>query len=176
MMLNMIRPQNERSRARQQQVWELARDRSSSPYGGANPRGWTAALNELGAGRYALVGIRDYGEAVRTAAAAIRRTRRPVGLVMWSGRHAWVMSGFTSVGDPLVHPNFVVTGVRVLDPLYPRGSSAWGPSPRPGALLRPSELDDDFVPRRRRRNRPYPDYAPPGSYVLVLPQAAQPAR
>jgi hypothetical protein len=171
MMLNMIRPVNETSRARQQAIWELARDLSSSPYRGANPRGWTEALNQLGAGAYALVAVRDYGDALRTAAAAIRETRRPVGLVMWGGRHAWVMSGFTSSADPRATPGFVVTGVRVMDPLYPYGSSQWGASPVADTLLRPSQLDDQFVPRHRRRppSDGQPDYAPEGSYVLVLP-------
>ncbi len=169
MMLNLVRPGAERSRLRQQQLWELARARSASYYGGANPRGWTAALNELGVGPYALVGVTDYATALGTAATALRRTGRPVGLVMWGGRHAWVMSGFTSRGDPLTSAGFVVTGVRVLDPLYPSGSSTWGPSPRPDTLLSPAALDDTFVPRHGRRQ---PDYAAPGSYVLVLPLPA----
>ena len=88
------------SRASQQHLWEMAQARSDSPFGGANPRGWTAALNDLGIGPYVLVSIPDYDEALRVAATAIRETRRPVGLVMWRGRHAWVMSGFESIGDP----------------------------------------------------------------------------
>lgn len=173
MMLNMIRPTNERSRAQQQAMWELARDLSSGPYQGANPRGWTDALNELGAGSYALVAVKDYGEALRAAAAAITDTNRPVGLVMWGGRHAWVMSGFTSSGDPRTTPGFVVTGVRVLDPLYPYGSSQWGASPAADTLLRPAQLADQFVPRQRHRPSPdgRPDSAPEGSYVLVLPES-----
>jgi hypothetical protein len=54
----------------------------------------------------------------------------------------------------------------VLDPLYPHGSSRWGPSPKPDALLTPEQLAEQFVPRNGRRQ---PDYAPAGSYVLVLP-------
>ena len=78
----------------------MARDLSSSPFGGANPRGWTAVLNELGYGPYKLVSVPKYKEALRVAASAMRETGRPVGLVMWKGRHAWVMSGFTSDADP----------------------------------------------------------------------------
>jgi hypothetical protein len=106
-----------------------------------------------------------YEAALQAAARAIRATNRPVGLVMWTGRHAWVMSGFTSLGDPAVHAEFEVTGVRVLDPLYPHGSGRWGASPRPNALVTPDELARQFVTRTRNR----PDYAVPGSYVLVLP-------
>ena len=79
------------------------------------------------------------------------------------------MSGFTSLGDPRTDRDFVITGVRVLDPLYPQGTTKWGPSPRPDSLLRPSRLDDAFVPRRAHR---FPDYVPAGTYALVLPVGA----
>jgi hypothetical protein len=149
----------------QQALWEMARDRSSNSFNGANPRGWAAALNELGIGPYELVSVPDYGEALRTAASAIHATGRPVGLVMWSGRHAWVMSGFESIGDPAIHPDFSVTGVRVLDPLYPHGSGTWGPSPEPNALLFPDQLAAQFVIREPRR---WSSELPAG-YFLVLP-------
>ena len=93
MTLNMATDQTRTSRASQQALWEMARARSNSPFGGANPRGWTAALNDLGIGPYVLVSFPDLDEALRVAATALRTTRRPVGLVMWRGRHAWVMSG-----------------------------------------------------------------------------------
>ncbi len=86
-------------------------------------------------------------EAVLTAARAIRQTGKPVGLLMWRGRHAWVMSGFRATGDPLV-PGTRVTAVIVEDPLYPYGSSTWGPSPAPGEALSLTELGRQYVPRR----------------------------
>lgn len=166
MMLNMIREPNEGSRRRQGEIWDMARARSAfSRFGGANPVGWTAVLEELGAGDYELTSIKGYDDALQAAARAMRSTGRPVGLVMWTGRHAWVMNGFESIGDPGVHEEFRVTGIRVLDPLYPHGSRAWGPSPKPNSLLTPEELAEQFVTRTRNR----PDYAVPGSYVLVLP-------
>jgi len=100
-------------------------------------------------------------------AAAIVDTGRPVGLVMWRGRHAWVMSGFESIGDPSVHPDFSVTGVRVLDPLYPHGSGTWGPSPQPNALLSPDELATQFVVREPRRW----SLELGTGYLLVLPRS-----
>jgi hypothetical protein len=100
MALNLTTDRHDISRSAQESLWEMAQARSSSPFGGANPLGWTAALNDLGIGPYRLVSIADYDEALRVAATALRQTKRPVGLVMWRGRHAWVMSGFTSVGDP----------------------------------------------------------------------------
>jgi hypothetical protein len=166
MMRNLTDAKVTRSRAVQQDYWEMARDLSSSPFGGANPRGWTAVLNELGYGPYRLVSIPKYKEALRVAASAMRETGRPVGLVMWKGRHAWVMSGFTSDADPRAD-DFDVTGVRVLDPLYPHGSSLWGASPKPNSLLTPARLGRQFVFREPRRV----NLGVPPGYLLILPVA-----
>jgi len=151
MMRNLTDAKVTRSRTTQQDYWEMARDLSSSPFGGANPRGWTAVLNELGFGPYKLVSIPKYKEALRVAAGAMRETGRPVGLVMWKGRHAWVMSVFTSDADPRADDDFDVSGVRVLDPLYPHGSSLWGASPKPNSLLTPAKLGKQFVFSEPRR-------------------------
>lgn len=166
MTLNIATGADSDSRARQRRLWTMAQARSDSPYGGANPVGWTAALNDLGVGPYELVSIADFDDAVRLAARAIRETRRPVGLVMWEGRHAWLMTGFESRGDPAIHDDSRITGIHVLDPLYPHGSRVWGPSPRPDALIKPSTLAKQFVVRG-------PDHTYLGvqpGYVLVLPR------
>ena len=168
MALNMTTAKDERSRTQQKELWEMAQAHSISPFGGANPRGWTAALNDLGIGPYELVSIPDFHEALRVAAAALRETKRPVGLVMWRGRHAWVMSGFESNGDPAVHDDVAVTGVRILDPLYPHGSATWGPSPKPNALVKPATLAKQFVIRDQFRV----DLGVPPGYLLVLPTTA----
>jgi hypothetical protein len=165
MTLNMLRPENGRSRALQQRIWEMARDRSFSPFGGANPRGWVETLNELGVGPYELVSVPDYEQALRVAATSLRETGRPVGLVMWRGRHAWMMSGFTSDADPRATNDFTVTGINVLDPLYPKGSRTWGPSPEPGELITPEVLAEQFVIRDRGRM----NLGVPPGYLLVLP-------
>lgn len=153
--------------AHQGDLWEMARSRSFDSFNGANPLGWAETLTKVGLGPYAVVSIPDYADALRTAARAIAETGRPVGLVMWRGRHAWVMSGFESVGDPAAFPDFTVTGVRVVDPLYPYGSGTWGPSPEPNSLLSPDELARQFVVREPRR---WSSGLPTG-YLLVLPLA-----
>jgi hypothetical protein len=165
MTLNILGPEDDRTRATQQRLWERARDLSHSPFGGANPVGWVPLLNELGIGDWRLVSVPTLDEAVREAARAIRATERPVNLVMWRGRHAWVMSGFTSLGDPATTDDFEVTGVYVLDPLHPNGSSVWGPSPKPNSLLTPEELGEQFVARTRGRI----DLGVPPGYLLILP-------
>ena len=167
MALNMATDDSHASRKDQARLWAMAQARSSSPFGGANPRGWTAALNDLGIGPYVLVSLPTFEDALQVAAHAIRDTKRPVGLVMWRGRHAWVMSGFESIGDPAVHDDVEVTGVRVLDPLYPHGSGKWGPSPRPNALVSPATLAKQFVIRDHGRV----DLGVPPGYLLVLPTA-----
>ena len=165
MAVNMATDQERTTRADQGDLWEMARDRSFSPFGGANPRGWTAALNDLGIGPYRLVSLPTFDEALAVAAEAIRATGRPVGLVMWRGRHAWVMSGFEASGDPALVDAFEVTGIRVHDPLYPHGSSVWGKSPKPNTLVSPATLAKQFVLRDSTRV----DLGMPPGYLLVLP-------
>lgn len=151
----------------QGELWEMARARSSDSFNGANPLGWAQVLNEVGMGPYAVVSIADYEEALQTAARAIADTDRPVGLVLWRGRHVSVMSGFESLGDPDRFPEFSVTGIRVQDPLYPYGGEQWGPSPAPNSLLTPEQLATQFVVREPRR---WSTDLPTG-YLLVLPLA-----
>lgn len=154
--------------AQQGQLWEMARARSSDSFNGANPFGWAQVLTESGMGPYSVVSVANYEAALQTAARAMATTGRPVGLVMWSGRHAWVMSGFESVGDPAVFPEFQVTGIRVMDPLYPYGSGQWGPSPEPNSLLTPAQLATQFVVREPRRW----SSGLSAGYLLVLPVAS----
>jgi hypothetical protein len=168
MAWNMVRGDTRGSYEDQEALWEMARRQSSNSFNGANPRGWAATLNEIGVGPYQLVTVPEYEEALRTAAAAIRDTGRPVGLVMWRGRHAWVMSGFESLGDPAVDEDFVVTGIHVLDPLYPHGDATWGLSPEPNALLTPEELARQYKARDKRSWT----YDSPTGYVMILPVAA----
>jgi hypothetical protein len=169
MALNMSTDRSYESRSHQARVWRMARDYSDSPYGGANPNGWVPALNELGIGPYKMVSLPSFEEAMDTAARAIRKTKRPVGLVMWRGRHAWVMSGFESTADPKHFKDFKVTGIRVHDPLYPHGSAVWGKSPKPNSLVSRKTLAKQFVLRDGRSRVQLP--VPPG-WILILPVKA----
>ena len=145
---------------------------------GASVVGWSAGLNELGAGPYELIGTTTIDEALRLAAIAIRDTGKPVGLLMWQGRHAWVMSGFRATADPSTNADFRVTGVSVFDPLYPRGSRRWGASPKPGQLLSVAELGRQFVPRRSGPQATQWLAGFAGMYVIVAPYrvSARPAQ
>ena len=174
MMLNMIEPERDRTASTQLRLQRLARAWSGSrPDGrqrqGASVRGWAAGLNILDAGPYRLVGTTTLGEAVRTAARAIAVTGRPVGLLVWRGRHAWVMSGFTATADPRETDDFRVIRAIVHDPLYPHGSAIWGPSPSPGEAIPLAALGRQFVPRRMTNRFGGLPSTLGGKYVLVLP-------
>lgn len=176
MMLNMIEPGRDRTARTQLRLQKLARGRSGPrPDGsmrqGASVVGWAAGLNTEGAGPYKLAGTKELGDALKVAAMAMRQTGKPVGLLMWHGRHAWVMSGFKATADPLLTDDFKVTAVIVEDPLYPYGSTAWGRSPRPGEALSVKELGRQFVPRRKRSQWNFQRWGAnlAGMYVMVVP-------
>ncbi len=175
MMLNMMRARDDRSAAYQLELPNLARKwspRSFSsgdangqvrPRRGASSRGWAFGLTKLGYGPYRVTSASTLEDAVAWAALAMRRTGRPVGLLVWQGAHAWVMSGFEATADPLV-AGAEITHVRVLDPLYPRTSSTWGTSPAPDTRLSLKQLAADFVPWRPGRSN-----GMSGRYVIVMP-------
>lgn len=176
MMLNIMQPGADRSATTQGQLQDLARAWSGPrPDGttrqGASIRGWAAGLVIRGGGPYRVVGTDTLQEALRVAARAIRTHHRPVGLLVWRGRHAWVMSGFEATADPALGGPFTVTKVFVLDPLYPHGSKAWGPSPKPGSAVGVAAVARQFV--RRRAGGPWnslPGTARlAGKFVLVVP-------
>jgi hypothetical protein len=182
MMLNIMNPRNDRTATTQRRLQSFARDlsgptREGLARKGASVRGWSAGLNKLGAGPYRLVGTTTLAEAMRLAADSIRNTGKPVGLLVWAGRHAWVMSGFEATADPARTSKFKVTKAIVMDPLYPYGSSRWGASPRPREAITTATLRKQFVPRRRgmwpgavsNTESAATMNALAGRYVLVLP-------
>jgi uncharacterized protein YukE len=186
MMLNMIGERDDRTAATQRTLQNLARElsgpsRSGRQRQGASVRGWSGGLNQLNAGPYRLVGTTTLEEALHLSAKAIRQTGKPVGLLVWRGRHAWVMSGFRATADPLTTDAFKVTAAIVLDPLYPHGSTVWGPSPKPREALTPTQVGRQFVPRRQgsmpggtQGSGSAIMSALAGKYVLVLPYEITP--
>jgi hypothetical protein len=178
MMLNMIQPSNDRTAKTQVRLWELARSfrRTNDPTQlnsgdinrtrrGASSRGWAAGLTQLGAGPYVVTTRPTLEQAANAAARQIRMTGRPVGLLVWRGAHAWVVSGFEATADPLVDPDAKVTHLYVLDPYYPRVSKSWGPGPAPHSKLTLKKLGEDWVQWRRSSNRP----GLTGRWAMILP-------
>src|SRR6187200_1631831 len=127
MMLNMMTTRDDRSAATQFRLQKLARawsgpSRNGRIRKGASVRGWARGLTMEGGGPYQVVGKDTVQEALLAAARAMRTTGRPVGLLVWRGRHAWVMSGFHATRDPLL-PGARVTAAIVEDPLHAFGDS-----------------------------------------------------
>jgi hypothetical protein len=177
MMLNIIGPRNDRTASTQLRLQRLARANSprrllpggrefTRPRRGASSFGWAAGLSKIGGGPYLVTAVPTMGGALNMAARAMRRTGRPVGLLVWHGSHAWVMSGFTATqaSDGDIRK---VTSVTVLDPWYPRRSPTYGASPRPGTKLTPRQLRADYLRWKRHHKTPFD-----GQFVLVLPYSA----
>jgi hypothetical protein len=179
MMINMIEPGRDRSARTQLRLQKLARKlspprRDGSIRKGASVRGWVKVLQREVEQPYRLVGTDTLNQAVKLAARAIEGTGAPVGLLVWRGRHAWVMSGFEATKD--LSDGGKVISVTIYDPLYPYGDDFWGPSPKPGVPISVRELGRQFVRRRTNNNsntfqttlqQAYPTLS--GKYVLVLP-------
>ena len=167
MALNMATEDSRTSRADQQRLWEMARDRSFSPFGGANPRGWTAALNDLGIGPYKLVSLPTFDKAVELAAKSIRATGRPVGLVdvarpprlgderLRIDRRSADVRRVRRHRDPGPRPALSARKLRL------------GASPKPNSLVPPAKLAKQFVLRDSTRV----NLGVPPGYLLVLPVA-----
>jgi hypothetical protein len=175
MMRNIGPGANDRSAATQRRYWALARKLSPPRPAfrpkrrGASVHGWSAALNRLEVDTYSVIGYPTLREATLAAAKAIPRTGKPVGLLVWGGRHAWVMSGFRATADPSTSDSARVTHVDVLDPLYPRHSLAWGRSPKPGERISVATLATYFVPRRSTWSGPLSNH-----WVIVVPTDLEP--
>jgi hypothetical protein len=173
MMINMIEPGRDRTARTQTRLQQLARELSPPRPGsrqrrGASVRGWVRVLRMEVDQPYRLVGVDSLRDAVQIAARAMDETGAPVGLLVWSGRHAWVMGGYEATGD--VTDGGRVTKAVIYDPLYPYGSNVWGPSPRPGEAISLKALGRQFVPRRQSSRAG----TLAGKYVLVLPYTPLP--
>jgi hypothetical protein len=173
-MMNMIDVEGPRTTRTQGELDRLARRLSTARLRGAGsePEGWAESLNRLGLGPYEVRAERTRGAAIAAAARALRLTGRPVGLLIWRGAHAWVMSGFRATADPAFTDDFRVTHIHVIDPWYPRVSSIWGPAQPPDAIIPVRRLAQDYLAWRRPAVR-YPEKD--GRFVLVVPVAETPA-
>jgi hypothetical protein len=168
MMNVMDRGATKASRTAQDPLYRLARRLSTDRLRGqgAEAEGWARGLERLGYGKFEVVVAGSRKGAIRAAARALRETNRPVGLLVWRGAHAWVMTGFKATADPAFGSEYEVTHVRIVDVWYPRVSSIWGASVRPNTLVPVGKLQEDYLPFRRPLIR-HPDKD--GRFVLVAP-------
>lgn len=118
-MVNLATGSSDRTRSTQQAIMSYAKSHDTLAVSdGSDPEGWAAALRRYGAGRnYEWRTFTSYGASIEYAVGRIRLTGKPVGLLVWSGRHAWVMHGFRATADPASGGAFGVTSVYVSGPL-----------------------------------------------------------
>ena len=168
-MRNMILSFNNRGPYLQKELWRTAR--ANSLYkadGGADPFGWTTATSlSAGYGRYVLVAADTMTEAVKAAANGIATTGRPAGIIVWSGRHAWVISGFQATADPNKTDDFRVITVRMADPLWPYYRVGNHAVYRPGTRIYMRTLRRHFTPYHDSRRDPRIE----GQFVAIVPVA-----
>jgi hypothetical protein len=143
--------------------WEAWDD---SHNGGWGPAAIAKALAAYGAKGYRVFAYESRGHAIKDAAAALTRTGKPVVLLPWWGAHTWVMTGYRADADPSVFRDAHVSGLYILDPWYPRTSSIWGPSDKPGNFEDMAEMRRNFIGWSRPEGA-YPDRD--GLFVVVLP-------
>jgi hypothetical protein len=162
MMINVVTGTSDHSSANQGAYVDYAYNHSQYVARvGAEVDGWANALTHYGAGTYSVGAYGTFEAAIKAAATRMRVTGKPVGLVTMEGYHAWVMAGFTQVGeDPSVSQNFAVTAVIAMAPNY--GLSAYDPAPG-------SVESMDYMAGKLT---PYVDDYPTiwdGQYVIIQP-------
>ncbi|HSK93304.1 MAG TPA: hypothetical protein VLA76_04520 [Candidatus Angelobacter sp.] len=140
--------------------WESRQD---SLNGGWGPSAVGLALAAYGADDYEVRAYETYPDALRASAVAITELDKPVVMFPWWGAHSWVMTGYRADADPTLFDDAEITGAYILDPWYPRVSSIWGPSDRPGTFEDLGELE-----------RNWPAFQGPPGYESIGPGWTRP--
>jgi hypothetical protein len=133
--------------------------------GSTGPGGWARLLTEKGY-PYEVRVYDTRNGAMRAAATALRKTRRPVGILAWAGVHSWVLTGYTASADPATSRTFTITTARVLDPWYPWVSTRWPRSEKPNAPRDAADLKANVKPWKLASG---PYAGRDGKYLLVVP-------
>jgi hypothetical protein len=158
---NSVREQrNLADKTRRYETWR------DSHNGGWGPAAISEALTDAGIKGYEVRAYPTRALALRDSARALSETRAPVILIAWKGAHTWVMTGYRADADPTVFRNAKVTGAYIYDPWYPRVSSIWGPSDKPGTFQDAAEMERNFL----RWSRPEGSYeGRDGKFIAVVP-------
>lgn len=163
MMRNIILDVHDRSGVRQKRYTGFVRSHLSSK--GIQPVklavGWAAALNQFAVpSGFGVISRGNYRTAIHVAAKRMRSDGLPVGLLVRSGTHPWVMTGFTATRDPAAG-HFRVTGVWVMGSRFPRKRSVEGYDPAPHTWLSIQSLGRFLTPTK-------------GGIVAVVPKGDGP--
>ena len=147
--MNIMNASPDVTRDTQAKLFDLAVSLDGGSYGGATPEGWADALTQLGYGKYKVGAKANMDDAVHFVVKQIRITQRPAGLVVWSGWHSWVVSGFTASADPATTDDFKVLSLLIEDVWYDRVSNLHnqtrgGHSRPPDSDVPYSEIHEDY--------------------------------
>ncbi len=165
MMLNIVLSEDDISSNSQSLYIKYAQANDAGNYSaGSDPAGWAATLNRYGGGGYTVTRFSSSTTALKQAALRMRLTNKPVGMLVWSGRHAWVMNGFTATADPATTSDFTVTSIFVSGPLYPRAPNPSGYDLPPDTELTPGGLAHYFTKYTDSVVKSWNGY-----YLLILP-------
>ena len=165
MMLNMILDQHDSSSSSQSTYITYAQAHDGGYYpAGSNPLGWAAVMSRYGGAKYIVQTFSSSASALKQAVIRMRQTNKPVGLLVWSGRHAWVLNGFSATADPATTSDFTITAVYVTGPLYPRTPNSLGYDQPPNMSLTPAQLNSYFKTYSDTVVRTWN-----GTYVVVMP-------
>jgi hypothetical protein len=143
--------------------WESYQDSHNGDWG---PAAMALALKAYGADGYRVYAFSSMPTALRSAAKAIAQTNSPALLLAWRGAHTWVMTGFKADADPRIFDDAKIRGAYIDDVWYPRISSIWGASNKPGTFDNMSVMADNFLPWKRPEGH-YPGRD--GKFIAVLP-------
>jgi hypothetical protein len=160
MMANLASGRADRSAETQRayMTWAQERDGLQGTVG-TNAVGWEAMLDRWSGTDYEALYLPSFEIALRTAAVRMARTRKPVGVIVSGGTHAWVLHGFRAQTDPAAGPA-TITAVYASGPLGSRQRR--GRDPAPNARL--------TIPELRRQWRALGSgYANAGKWVIVAP-------
>jgi len=149
LMRNIVLGREDHSRDNQERYYRYMRNHNRydiPPADGVDPAGWAAGLRRFVDSRYHVVSSGTFKAALRSAVTNLRRTGRPVGLLVARGGHAWVLTGFTATADPAVTRQFTVTSVRVTGPLWGLQNRSYGYDMRPNTKLTRAQLRDFLTP------------------------------
>jgi hypothetical protein len=146
---NIVERDNDHSTSAQRRYFEWMRRHNHYDLplsAGVDPAGWTAGLRHFVDDRYRLVASKTFDGALGLAVKRMRLTKLPVALTVSNGNHGWILTGFSATADPATDPDFRVTSVRVVGPLYGLQSRDYGYDMKPGTSLTTKQLRRFFTP------------------------------
>ncbi len=152
MMRNYVKGESDHGSTTQRRYYDDARANDRFPndrFDGSDVQGWAAAArNATGVTHYGWRAHASYRDSLRYAALSLRRSGKPVGLMVARGGHAWLMTGFRATADPIATSSYEVTDIYISGPLYPMQQSSSGYDRPPNTRYSYGYLNDFFVPFR----------------------------